>query len=311
MKRAIITGATGAIGTALTKELVNNGVEVLIITRKDSKRNERILRHPLVSVKYAALDELAALENDTGVQYDVFYHLAWAGAAGPGRHDMYMQNANVKFALDAVGAAKRFGCRTFIGAGSQAEYGRVGVHAGHNVDAACFEKLRPDTPAFPEMGYGYAKLCAGQMTRDLAHQLGLEHIWVRILSIYGPGDGAQSMVMSTIDKLKSGIVPEFTKGEQLWDYLYSGDAAEAFRLIGEKGRDGSIYVLGSGNARPLREYIETIRDIAAPGAELKLGAVPYSEKQVMYLCADVSELERDTGWKAHTDFADGIRSILG
>lgn len=118
---------------------------------------------------------------------------------------MYLQNKNVKYALDAVGVAKRFGYKKFIGARSQAEYGRFGG------------KLRPDTQTFPEMRYGYAKLCAGQMTREYAHQIGLEHNWVRILSVYGPNDYAQSMVMSAINKLQNGKIPQFTKGGQMWD----------------------------------------------------------------------------------------------
>ena len=298
MRSAVISGATGAIGTALTKKLVNEGVKVLILCRKDSKRTQNIIESPLVKVKYCALDELSSLTNDTGEEYDVFYHFAWMGAAGPGRHDMYLQNENVKFALDAVEAAKRFGCKTFIGAGSQAEYGRVeGL-------------LRPDTPTFPEMGYGYAKLCAGQMTRDYAHQLGLQHVWARILSVYGPNDGAQSMVMSTINKLRNGETPQFTKGEQMWDYLYSGDAANAFYLLGDRGINGKTYVIGSGKARPLAEYIEIIRDEVNPDAKIELGAIPYAPKQVMYLQADISELQKDTGFKPMVGFEDGIKEIL-
>ena len=298
MRSAVISGATGAIGTALTKKLVNEGVKVLVLCRKDSKRIQNIIESPLVKVKYCALDELSSLTNDTGEDYDVFYHFAWMGAAGPGRHDMYLQNENVKFALDAVGAAKRFGCKTFIGAGSQAEYGRVeGL-------------LRPDTPTFPEMGYGYAKLCAGQMTRDYAHQLGLQHVWTRILSVYGPNDGAQSMVMSTINKLRNGETPQFTKGEQMWDYLYSGDAANAFYLLGDKGVDGKTYVIGSGKARPLAEYIEIIRDEVNPDAKIELGAIPYAPKQVMHLQADISELQKDTGFEPMVGFENGIKEIV-
>ena len=298
MKRAIISGATGAIGTALVQKLVENKVEVLVLVRKDSGRIKNIPMSPLVRIQYCALSELKELKNDTGVEYDVFYHFAWMGAAGPGRHDMYLQNENVKFALDAVGVAKRFGCKTFIGAGSQAEYGRVeGL-------------LRPDTPTFPEMGYGYAKLCAGQMTRDYAHQLGLQHVWTRILSVYGPNDGAQSMVMSTINKILNGEIPQFTKGEQMWDYLYSGDAANAFYLLGDRGIDGKTYVIGSGKARPLAEYIEIIRDEVNPDAKIELGAIPYALKQVMHLQADISELQKDTGFEPMVGFEDGIKEIL-
>ena len=298
MKRAIITGATGAVGTALVKELITNNIETLVLCREGSRRNHQIPDHPLVTRKHCSLDQLASIENDTGNNYDVFYHFAWMGTTGAERNDMYLQNQNVRFALDAVGVAKRFGCKKFIGAGSQAEYGRVeGM-------------LKPDTPAFPEMGYGIAKLCAGQMTREYAHQLGMQHIWVRILSVYGPNDGAPSMVMSTIHKLQNSEVPQFTKGEQLWDYLYSGDAGRAFRLIGQKGVDGKTYVLGSGQAQPLAEYIKVIRDIVNSNGQIELGAIPYTPKQVMCLQADISELNRDTGFVPEMDFAAGIKEIL-
>lgn len=298
MKRAIITGATGAIGTALIKKLIDEGVEILVFTRECSKRNQNLPVHPLVQICFCALEDIGEIQNDTGKKYDVFYHLAWSGASGTARDDMYKQNLNVKYALDAVGAAKSFGCSTFIGIGSQAEYGRLG------------SPLTPESPTFPEMGYGYAKLCAGHMTRDYALQLGLRHMWVRVLSIYGPNDGESSMVMSVINKLRQGIVPEVTKGEQIWDYLYSADAAAALYMLAEKGCGGKVYVLGSGKARRLREYIEEIRDIAAPEMKLKFGAIPYKKTQVMYLCADTTELKRDIGWAAKKSFGEGINEIL-
>lgn len=298
MKRVIITGATGAVGTALVQELIQNGIEVLVFCREGSKRNEGILRHELVKIKYCSLEQLATVQNDTNKNYDVFYHFAWAGTTGAARNDLYLQNQNVQYALDAVATAKRFGCDAFIGAGSQAEYGRVeGI-------------LKPDTPTFPETGYGIGKLCAGQMTREYAHQLGIRHVWTRILSVYGPNDGAQSMVMSAIHKLQQGQEPQFTKGEQLWDYLYSADAAKAFRLLGERGFDGKTYVLGSGSARPLKDYIKEIGNVVNPAVKLSFGALPYAEKQVMHLQADISELQKDTGFTPKMQFRSGIRTIL-
>lgn len=298
MKRAIVTGATGAVGTALINELINNNIEVLVFCREGSKRNMNIPVNSLAQIMYCDLAELSRIQNTTGKTYDAFYHFAWMGTTGEIRNDMYLQNQNIRYALDAVGAAKRFGCHTFIGAGSQAEYGRVeGV-------------LKPDTPVFPEMGYGIAKLCAGQMTREYAHQLGMKHIWMRILSVYGPNDGARSMVMSTINKLQNGETPRFTKGEQLWDYLFSEDAGRAFRLVGEKGIDGKIYVLGSGQAHLLADYIKVIRDVVDPNGQIELGAIPYAPKQVMHLQADITELNKDTGFVPEMDFVSGINKIL-
>lgn len=294
LKRAVITGATGAVGTAIIKELIKNNIEVLVLCREGSVRNSNIPESPLVKKEFCGLDGLCDFSVSGSESYDVFFHLAWSGTTGEARNDMYLQNQNVKYALDAVKLAKRLGCKKFIGAGSQAEYGDVKT------------KLSPDTPAHPKTGYGIGKLCANLMTRKLASQLKMEHNWVRILSIYGENDTKNSLVMSMIEKLKNGETPELTKGEQIWDYLYSGDAAEAFRLIAEKGVDGKTYVLGSGGEAPLSDYIKTIRDVVDKNADLKFGAIPYYENQAMYLSADISELKKDTGWYPKTSFKDGI-----
>lgn len=295
MKRAVITGATGAIGTALIAELTGNGTEVMVVTRRESKRNGVIPVHPLVKVVFCPLEEIASLEGD-GRACDVFYHFAWSGTTGKARNDMYLQNLNVRYALDAVKAAKALGCNTFIGAGSQAEYGRTK------------ERMSPQTPVFPENGYGMAKLCAGLMTKELAHSLGLKHIWTRVLSVYGENDVESSMIYSTVKKLKLGERPVFTSGEQIWDYLYSGDAARAFRLLGEKGKDGKTYVVASGKEMKLKNYIEILRDVVAPGAELGFGEYNTGTEPIS-IRADISELTLDTDFSPSVDFADGIRRI--
>ena len=118
------------------------------------------------------------------------------------------------------------------------------------------------------------------------------------------------MIMSGINALLNGQRPIYTKGEQLWDYLYCDDAANALFLAAERGNDGCVYCVGSGEARPLRDYIFAIRDAVAPGADIGIGEAPYSEKQVMYLCADISDLRSDTGFSPTVSFEDGIRRIL-
>ena len=243
MERAIITGPTGSIGIALINKLIDEGIKVIAVVRPGSKRADRIPESDMVTKVECDLCNLDKLSDIIDGKADVFYHFGWDGTFGNSRNNMYGQNLNVKYALDAVKAAKATGCHTFVGAGSQAEYGR-------------FEgKLNAKVPTFPENGYGMAKLCAGQMTRGLCEQLGLKHIWTRILSIYGAYDGDNTMVMSTIYKLLNGETPACTKGEQMWDYLYSKDAGLAMYLLGKKGVNGKIYCIGSGQVRPLKDYI--------------------------------------------------------
>lgn len=292
MNTAVITGPTGAIGTALCQKLLNEGVKVMAVCRKNSARADRIPAG--VQKIFCDLSELSQLAGMAG-KADVFYHFAWADTIGAGRNDMYSQTANIRYTLDAVRAAKALGCECFIGAGSQAEYGR------HN------ELLTPDTPCFPENGYGMAKLCAGQMSRKMCADMGIRHIWPRILSVYGPYDGERTMISSVISSLLEKNEPELTAGTQMWDYLFSYDAADALYLMWKKGKDGAIYPLGSGNVRPLREYIEMLRDCIDPSLPLGLGKVPFGSGQVMFLGADISTLKSDLGFEPSYDFKEGIR----
>lgn len=298
MKKVIVTGATGAIGIALIEKLMKEDVAVTVICHRNSKRIARIPICDKVDIVECDLDELKTLEQKLSKDYDVFYHFAWACTTGDSRNNIDAQIKNVQYTIDAVEVAKNLGCRCFIGAGSQAEYGR---YQG---------KLNAEVPTFPENGYGIAKLCAGQMSRIRCEQLGMEHIWTRVLSVYGPNDGMNTMVMSLIDQLLDGKKPSCSKGEQIWDYLYAKDAAQAFYLLGDKGKSGKTYCVGSGQGRPLKEFINEIRDEINPAMEIGFGDIPYSENQVMYLLADISDLEVDTGFHPQYSFHDGITETI-
>ena len=298
MKKAIITGPTGAIGIALIQELVNQGVMVTAVCHPDSKRIDRIPKNDLVEIVECDLEELFSLTELLEYDYDVFYHFAWACTVGDSRNNVEAQMQNMQYTIDAVEVAALLGCKKFVGAGSQAEYGRYeGV-------------LNAQVPAFPENGYGIAKLCAGQMSRIRCQQLGLEHVWTRVLSVYGPYDGEGTLVISMIRQLLKGERPKCTKGEQIWDYIYSKDAAKAFYLLGESGIDGKTYCIGSGKGIPLKEYIDTIRNQIDSKLEVGFGDIPYGEKQVMHLCADISELQKDTGFEPEYSFEEGIKRTV-
>lgn len=298
MKRIVITGPTGAIGVALIQECICHGTEVIAVVRPGSARKKNIPQDKLVSIVECDLNQLAKLPELVDKSCDVFYHLGWDGTFGNSRNNMQGQLLNIQYTLDAVRAAKQLGCSRFIGAGSQAEYGRTE------------EKLNAAVPAFPENGYGIAKLCAGQMSRIECEQAGMEHIWTRILSIYGPYDGMNTMIMSVIRTLLNGEKPSSTKGEQQWDYLYAKDAGYALYLLGEKGINGKTYCIGSGKTRQLREYIELIRDRIDERLPLGIGEIPYAKQQVMHLCADIMDLEKDTGFAPRYEFEEGIAETI-
>jgi len=292
---AVITGGTGMLAMALERLLAAQGIAVTLLVRPASPRLRQLEVSPATQVVPCDLGDLPSLGREQLGRCDAFYHFGWEGTFGPARDDTAMQCRSIRHTLDAVELAARLGCGVFVGAGSQAEYGRAeGI-------------LTSSTPANPETGYGIAKLAAGQLSRLACRQLGIRHVWARVLSVFGPGDNERTMMMSCIRSLVRGVPMSFTKGEQRWDYLYCGDAARAFHLMALHGRGGEAYPLGSGQPRTLAQYIFAARDAIDPAAHMGLGELPYPTGQVMRLEADIGALARDTGFVPATPFERGVR----
>lgn len=287
------------IGQALVEECLKHGVQVCAVIRKDTARRDRLPDHPGLCVAECSLEELEKLTEILSGTWDTFFHIAWGNTGAARNKSVVLQSKNIRYTLDAVEAAKKLGCTRFIGAGSQAEYGPLDM-----------EKIGPDAPEHPVTAYGASKLAAGKLSRLLCMELGMEWIWPRIFSVYGIYDKKSTMVMTALRQFMQGEETAFTPAEQQWDYLYSKDAGRAFYLIGEKGKDGSVYCLGSGQSRRLKEYIYKIRDAAAPGVLPGIGKKPYPSQPVMRLCADIHNLTEDTGFVPEYQFSEGIVEMV-
>lgn len=298
MRRIVVTGATSMIGTALIGHCLDHGVEVYAVVRKDSGKRLRLPRHESLHLIDCDLKTLHTLPDKIHVECDTFYHIAWGNTGENRNRSAELQSMNIRYTLDAVKAAHALGCRRFIGAGSQAEYGPMDV-----------DKISPDSPANPTTPYGVCKLAAGRLAMLLCTELGMECIWPRIFSVYGIYEKETTMIASGLRKMLGGAETEFTPGEQRWDYLFSKDAGCAYYLMGEKGRPGSVYCVGSGQARPLKEYIREMAELTgaeAPG----IGKRPYPEGAVMNLCADTANLQNDTGFVPQYSFREGILETI-
>lgn len=298
IRSVVVTGPTGIVGTAFIRECIHRNVKVLAICRKNSPRRDVIPNDPLVKVLECDAGDYNSIPESVG-KYDAFAHFAWLGTKDNKKNDVDTQLRNIQMSVDAVRVASRLKCRIFMGSGSQAEYGRITT------------TIMPDTPSHPENGYGIAKQCAGHMTRLLCGQLGIDHIWLRILSTYGPGDWSHTIIPTAIRAFSEGKPAEFTKGEQIWDFIYCEDEADIlFRLL-KSGKDGSIYCVGSDNAVPLADSIRTVYRVITghdgSDEEIGIGKRPYGSQEVMCLRTDPSNYEKDIGEVTFTSFEEGIR----
>lgn len=296
MKSIIVTGATSMLGISLINRCMKENIKVLAITRMGSLRRNNIPTSPLITVVECDNDNLLSLNLVDG--YDVFYHFGWRSTVHAQRNHPICQSVNIQDTLIAVQCAAKWKCTCFIGAGSQAEYGRSS------------EPISEDHVQNPESAYGISKYTAGRLASILCKQLGVRFIWARVFSVYGPHDGLDTMVSSVIRALSRNQSIDCTPAEQIWDYLYESDCAEALYLLGLKGKDQLIYNIGSGVGYPLKDYIRMIGFLLKKEHLIRIGAKAYEVDQMMFLQSDIRRLVNDTGFIPQYDFQRGIQAII-
>lgn len=294
--KIIITGSTGMIGLALI-ELLHKENEIYAIVRPSSS-NISLLKDfsniQIIECDLKNLDNILNIINEA----DIFFHLGWKGTTGnKNRNANELQLNNIGYTLDAIKLSEKLHCKSFVGAGSQAEYGIQNMI------------LNEETSINPITSYGIAKYAAGKLGKKLSEDLNVKFCWTRILSVYGPGLN-NTMINSCIESIMNNEEFNTTPGEQQWDYLYSTDCAKALYKIALNGIDGETYVIGSGETKTIKEYINIIRDNINPKYEINFGKKDYSDNQIMYLCADISKLKEDTGFEVETSFEEGIQKTI-
>ena len=288
MKKCIVTGAAGFTGYSLVENLVARGYFVYAVVRPQSEHNVRLAGMRNVQLVYADISEYGRLDGKIKDTCDAFFHLAWQG----GRYDFASQYRNIEYALGALEAAARLGCKRFICTGSQAEYGpQRGL-------------ITEETCPHPADAYGAAKLAACLLTRQRAADLDIEWIWGRIFSLYGKYEAETRMLPALVKSLREN--KDFnmsTNGRQNWDYLYVSDGAEALIALMEKGKNGEIYNIANGAYRPMREYVDMAKEFVGSTA-----CVAYDEMSAsLYsLQPSTEKIKRDTGWLPQIEFCAGI-----
>ena len=297
--RIFLTGASGFVGSFFLRNLLSSSeheVSVLLRKPKDAWRIQDLL--PKVRVIVGELDRLEIIEAELfDFRPNAFVHLAWNGVLG-GERNSPSQWRNVSSTMELVELANRLSVETFIGLGSQAEYGPC----QNKIDEFCQTK--------PTTLYGVSKLAAQLLSERLCAEYGIRHAWLRLFSSFGPTDNPEWLIPYLTKSLIAKERPKLTAAEQLWDYIYIEDVASAIRAVLDSNDAEGVFNLGSGQAYRLKTIIEKIRDLIDSKLPLGFGEVQYRPDQVMHLQADISRLNKATNWSPKFDLDKAIKETV-
>lgn len=294
--RLLVTGASGFVGAAITRAAVAAGDDVVALVRSGGSRLAGIAKS--ISLHRVDLSDAPSVADLIGsVRPDIVIHSAWEGVGGALRTDD-IQLENIRTSVALADAAIAAGTRKFIGIGSQAEYGRY--------DRRIVEDDLPQ----PTMLYGAAKLAASHLVAQRCREASVAFAWLRLFSVYGPGDNPNWLIPSAAASLVRGSRPRCTEGTQKWDYLHINDVAQGVLSVARNDRANGVFNLSSGEAVAVRTIVEMLRDIAAPGLDLTFGDIPFAPDQIMHLEGDNRRLREATGWEVQISLAQGLRQVV-
>ena len=285
--RALITGSQGFVGRYLRQELEESGYEVVGL---DIQPGEGAVQADLLNP-----EQLAAAVRQA--EPDAVFHLA-------GQADVAM---GIIAAVNLMEAARAFNPSVrMVLVGSSDQYGNLG-EAGRMVSESL--ATHPQTP------YAVSKKAQEEMARVYVRAYGMNICMTRSFNHGGAGQRLGFLIpdfASGIVKVERGEAKSLKVGNltSRRDFTHVKDVARAYRLIGEKGKPGEVYNVGSGVTWSAQEILDKLCAMAVCPIPVERDPARMRPSDTPVICCDHTKLTTDTGWQPQIPLEDILSDTL-
>jgi nucleoside-diphosphate-sugar epimerase len=288
-RAVLVTGASGFLGSHLTRSLLAAGARVHAVSRIARESDLPGLRWRQCEMEDS--EAVRALLAET--KPEVIYHL---GGMVNGAPEMRLVLPTFSSLLcstvNLLTAATEQGCRRVVLVGSLEEPG------GNPLEVS------PTSP------YGAAKLGVVAYGRMFHHLFGTPVVILRPYMTYGPGQPDWKVIPSVIGALLRGEVAELSSGTRRLDWIYIDDVTDGFLRSGyAPSLEGTTLEIGSGSTASIREIAQLIARLLDSRAELRFGALP-DRPSPAGRAADTAEAQARLGWEPRVSLEEGLRRTV-
>jgi len=301
MKHVIITGATGFIGTNLTRRLLNEGHEIHLLVRPGySPWRIQAIRGDvhLHEIELQDIESLGGIVRR--IRPDWVFHLAASGAYSWQTDLAHMVQTNIVGTINLVEACLQAGFETFINTGSSSEYG--------------FKRTAPTETEWlePNSHYAVTKASASLFCRYTAQSRNVRLYTLRLYSVYGPYEEPKRLMPTLIRLGLKGKLPPLVNPETARDYIYVDDVVDAYLLAATRSVQelGAVYNIGSGVQTSLREVVHVARQVLGIVVEPEWGTMSQRIWDTNTWVADIQKSSDELGWHPQFTFQQGFRKMV-
>ena len=304
MKKLLVTGGAGFIGSEFARQAVIHGYDVTVVDKLSyagDKERMRECKDKIVFYNADIVDKISIEEIFKNTKPDAVIH--WAAESHVDRSILDASpflDTNIKGTQILLDVSRKYEVERFLNISTDEVYGEL------DEDGQFYET----TPLNPNSPYSVSKAAQDMLGRAYWRTYGLPVITIRPSNNYGPWQYPEKLIPVVLIKaLNNEKVPVYGRGENIREWLFVSDCADAVFTIMEKGTTGEIYNIGSGEERRNIDVVKAILKLLGKSEDLIEFVKDRLGHDFRY-SLNTEKIAREFVWKAKVSFNAGIEKTV-